>query len=117
MQPGSTLTAAFRFQNASVPFVINLLLTHLRMAEVSLEERLYHCCRDGLLSDALLLIAKGANVNWTNALENDATPIYVACYNGHDQVALALARAGADVDACNRAGMFSLFIAAQCVGQ
>ena len=85
------------------------------MAEVSLEQSLYCCCRDGLLSDALLLIAKGANVNWPNALENDATPVYVASYNGHDQVVLALAHAGADVDACNRAGMFSLFIAAQCV--
>ena len=85
------------------------------MAEVSLEESLYRCCRDGLLSDALLLIAKGANVNWPNAQENDATPVYVASYNGHDQVVLALAHAGADVDARNRGGMFSLFIAAQCV--
>lgn len=85
------------------------------MAEVSPEESLYRCCRDGLLSDALLLIAKGANVNWPNARENDTTPVYVASYNGHDQVVLALAHAGADVDARNRGGMFSLFIAAQCV--
>jgi hypothetical protein len=80
-----------------------------------LDETLYCCCRDGLLSDVLRHIAKGANVNWANPKEGNATSVYVASYNGHDKVVEALANAGADVNACNRAGMFSLFIAAQYV--
>ncbi len=85
------------------------------MADCSLDERLYHSCKDGLLSEALRYIATGANVNWSNPREKFSTALYVASYNGHAQVVDALARAGADIDACNQAGLFSLFIAAQYV--
>jgi ankyrin repeat protein len=83
------------------------------MAERSLDEALYSCCRDGLLSRALEHIAKGANVNWLNPKENNATALFVASFNGHHAIVHALARAGADVDSRNRDGMFALFVAAQ----
>jgi ankyrin repeat protein len=85
------------------------------MDDGSLDQRLYYSCRDGLLTDALRHISNGANVNWANPKENNSTALYVASFNGHADVVDALARAGADVDACNQAGLFSLFIAAQYV--
>jgi hypothetical protein len=97
------------------PAHLTLLLSRARMADCSLDERLYHSCKDGLLSEALRYIATGANVNWSNPRENFSTALYVASYNGHAQLVDALARAGADIDACNQAGLFSLFIAAQYV--
>jgi ankyrin repeat protein len=84
-----------------------------RMAEHNLDQELYCCCRDGLLPRALQHIAMGANVNWPNPKENNATAVFVASFNGHHAIVHALARAGADVDSRNRDGMFSLFVAAQ----
>jgi ankyrin repeat protein len=85
------------------------------MTDCSRDESLYNCCRDGLLSDSLELIAKGANVNWQNPKENQSTAVFAASFNGHGSIVRALVQSGANVDCCNRDGMFSLFIAAQCV--
>lgn len=60
------------------------------------DDQLFKAATDGCTKDALLLLARGANINATD--EEGRTPLMVSILLGHNDFALSMVNAGAGVD-------------------
>nr|XP_034330634.1 uncharacterized protein LOC105344498 isoform X7 [Crassostrea gigas] len=58
-----------------------------------------------------LLLSNGADINLCN--KNGATPLYIACQNGHNSTVQLLLSNGADLNLCDEDGTSPLFVACQ----
>jgi len=69
---------------------------------LKLEKELFAACESDNTNKILLLIKQGVNVNGT--VNNGMTPLYIACHNGHVDVARMLLDKGAEVDRAETRG-------------
>ena len=74
---------------------------------------LIDAARHGRAAGVAALLADGADVNEPKTDGSGATALYVACQEGHTEIATELLFANADVDQPNDNGATPLFIACQ----